>query len=182
MLIPYNLILLNHEINNCTRHTRTSDGELWVWGRTFGFAALIWFIISSFQGITMNKHAKLFHRKKNARDLHCISSFLAIIFMIIHFYFLYISEPWKSIFLLRRRAHLPMEIFLFKIWLGIIFGTIMITVSILSVFARNPNVMKIIGFKRFRWIHWILVGLTSILVYHILYLNTELWIMGLIVR
>ncbi|MFX1259919.1 MAG: hypothetical protein ACFFAN_18875 [Promethearchaeota archaeon] len=182
IMIPHIFILINHEINSCSHHIkgkRTEDGLLWIWGRTFGFTALIWFIISIYQGFTMNKHAKLFHSKTKARDLHCISSFLSILFMGIHLFILYISEPWRSIFLLRKREHLPMNLFLIKIWTGIIFGVIMVFVSLLSVFARKPTIMNKIGYKRFKLIHWILLASTLILIFHIIFINTELWIMGL---
>ena len=126
----------------------------------------------------MNKHAKLFHSKKKARDLHCLSSFLAIIFMFLHFFVLFISEPWRSIIFRTDRAHFPQEVFRLKIILGIIFGTIMTSVSVLSVLARNPKVMKKIGYKRFKWIHWFMMVSTIILIIHVIYINTELWIMG----
>ena len=176
VVIPFNIIRFISHNFGCTRHNR--GGLLWMVGRTLGFTSLIWFLISSFQGILMNKHAKLFHSKKRARDLHCLSSFLAIIMMFLHFYILFISEPWRSIVLRTDRAHFPQEVFRLKIILGIIFGTIMTSVSVLSVLARNPKIMKKIGYKRFKWIHWFMMVSTIILIIHVIYINTELWIMG----
>ena len=181
IIIPYNLIIINHDINQCNHHrvgVRAAHGVFWIWGRTLGFTAAFWFIISTFQGFTMNKHAKLFHKKKKARDLHFISSFICIVFMVLHFVILLISEPWTSIFFLKNRRHLPFEIFYIKIWTGIIFGTIMLSVSLLSVVARKSKMMRKIGYKRFKWIHWILISSIFILIFHILFINTELWIMG----
>jgi predicted ferric reductase len=147
-------------------------------GRALGFTALTWFIISTFQGIFMNKHAKLFHKKRKARDLHCLSSFLCILFMTLHVFFLLTSEPWRSIFLGLDRKHFSTQVFQLKIQSGVIFAAIMVSVSILSLFTRKSKYMKKIGYKRFRVIHWIMMIFTILLVFHILYINTELWIMG----
>ncbi len=181
VVIPYEIIKDISRNYGCTHHTtvgREADGILWMRGRALGFTTLIWFIISTFQGIFMNKHAKLFHKKKRARDLHCISSFLCILFMTIHVYFLLTSEPWRSIFLGLDRKHFSTRVFQIKIQTGIIFGTIMTIVSVFSVFARKPKYMKKIGYKKFKVIHWIMMIFTILLIVHILYINTELWIMG----
>ena len=181
IVIPYEIIKEISRSYGCTHHTtggREADGILWMRGRALGFTALIWFIISTIQGIFMNKHAKLFHKKRKARDLHCISSFLCILFVFIHVYFLFISEPWRSIFLGLDRRHFSTEIFQLKIQSGIIFLIIMTSVSILSVITRKSKYMKKIGYKRFRIIHWIMMVFTILLAFHVLYINTELWIMG----
>jgi predicted ferric reductase len=181
IIIPYEIIKDISRNYGCTHHTtggREADGILWMRGRALGFTAIIWFIISSFQGIFMNKHAKLFRKKRKARDLHCISSFLCIFFAFIHVYFLFISEPWRSIFLGLDRAHYSTNIFQLKIQTGIIFAVIMTSVSILSIITRKPKYMKKIGYKRFRIIHWIMMIFTIVLIFHIIYINTELWIMG----
>ena len=109
VVTPFNIILFISHNYGCSHHNR--GGVLWMMGRALGFTSLIWFLISSFQGILMNKHAKLFHNKKRARDLHCLSSFLAITFMFLHFSVLFISEPWKSIILRSDRAHFPQQVF-----------------------------------------------------------------------
>ena len=181
VVIPYEIIKDISRSYGCTHHTtggREADGILWMRGRALGFTALIWFIISSFQGIFMNKHAKLFHKKRKARDLHCISSILCILFMTIHVYFLLTSEPWRSIFLGLDREHFSTRVFQIKIQTGITFATIMTIVSILSLFARKPKYMRKIGYKRFKIIHWIMMIFTIVLIIHVLYINTELWIMG----
>jgi hypothetical protein len=181
VVIPYEIIKEISRSYSCTHHTtggREADGIIWMRGRSLGFTSLIWFIISIFQGIFMNKHAKLFHKKRKARDLHCISSFLCILFMAIHVFLLFISEPWRSIFLNIDREHFSYRVFQIKIQIGIIFATIMVIVSILSVFARKPKYMKKIGYKKFKIIHWIMMIFTFLLIIHILYINTELWIMG----
>lgn len=177
IVIPHSLILLNHRFSGCGHHSGGQDGDLWEWGRALGLTALIWFIISSFQGFTMNKHARLFHKKRKARDLHCVSSLLCILFVLLHLYYLFISEPWRSILLLRDREHFTYRIFQFKIGTGVYFAIIMILVSILSFAARDVKFMKKIGYKRFRIIHWIMMVSTVILIIHIFYINTEIWIM-----
>lgn len=176
IIIPHNLIILIHRLYGCGHHSGGADGDIWEWGRAFGWTALIWFIISSFQGFTINKHAKLFHKKKKARHLHCISSVLCILFFLLHVYCLVISEPWRSIFLLRDKAHFSYRIFQFKIGTGIYMAIIMTSVSLLSFAALDAKVMKKIGYKRFRIIHWIMIVSTVILIIHILYINTEIWI------
>ncbi|TFG25871.1 MAG: hypothetical protein EU532_11205 [Promethearchaeota archaeon] len=178
ILIPHYIIIQIHAIYGCGHHSGGIDGDLWEWGRAFGWTALIWFIISSFQGFTMNKHAKLFHKrgKRKARDLHCISSFLCILFAFSHFYLLYISEPWRSIFFRSDREHFSFNIFQLKIGTGVYFAVVMTIVSILSMAARESKIMKIIGYRRFRIIHWIIMISTIILIIHILYINTEIWI------
>jgi len=176
VIIPHNLIILIHRLYGCGHHSGGADGDIWEWGRALGWTALIWFIISSFQGFTMNKHAKLFHKKRKARYLHCISSVLCILFFLLHVYYLFISEPWRSIFLMRDKAHFSYRIFQFKIGTGIYMAIIMISVSLLSFAALDAKVMKKIGYKRFRIIHWIMIVSTVILIIHILYINTEIWI------
>ncbi len=188
VILIYYSIVIPHEIikkisydYSCTHHTsggREIDGMAWMWGRSLGFTALIWFIISTVQGIFMNRHAKLFHKKRKARDLHCISSIVCIFFMVLHLSFLLTSEPWRSIWWYLDRAHFPYEIFYTKIISGIIFGTIMVAVSVLSIIARKPKYMRIIGYNRFRSIHLIMMVFTIMLILHVVYINTELWIMG----
>jgi len=176
IIIPHNIIILIHRLYGCGHHSGGTDGDLWEWGRAFGWTALIWFIISSFQGFTMNKHAKLFHKKRKARYLHCISSVLCILFFLLHVYYLFISEPWRSIFFMSDRAHFTYQMFQFKIGTGIYMAIIMISVSLLSFAALDAKVMKKIGYKRFRIIHWIMIVSTIILAVHVLYINTEVWI------
>lgn len=176
IIIPHNIILLIHDYYGCGHHSGGIDGDLWEWGRALGWTALIWFIISSFQGFTMNKHAKLFHKKRRAWDLHCISSLLCILFFLLHVYFLFVSEPWRSIFLMRDKEHFPYRIFEFKIGTGIYMAIVMTSISILSFAARDIRVMKKIGYKRFRIIHWIMIISTIILIIHIVFINTEIWI------
>jgi len=188
VIVLYFSIVIPHEIiksisyeYKCKHHTtggREIDGFSWMWGRSLGFTTLIWFIISTFQGIFMNKHAKLFHKKRKARDLHAISSFICIFFMVLHFYILLTSEPWRTVYLMKDRKHLPYEIFHLKIYLGIVAGAVMVIVSILSVFARNPKIMRKIGYKRFKLIHRIMMIFTIVIIIHVIYINTELWIMG----
>lgn len=178
VLLPYNFIIYIHRDYGCRHHSGGLDGILWQWARTFGWTALIWFIISIFQGFFMNKHAKLFHKKgkKRARDLHCISSFLCISFAFFHFYLLYISEPWRSIFFRSDREHFSFFMFQLKIGTGIYFIIVMSIISIISLAARNSKFMIKIGYKKFRLIHWIMIISTIVLIFHIIYLNTEIWI------
>jgi predicted ferric reductase len=178
VIIPHNFIILIHAYYGCGHHSGGIDGDLWEWGRALGFTALIWFIISSLQGFTMNKHAKFFHKKgkRKARDIHCISSILCVFFAGVHVYLLFVSEPWRSIFLKTDSEHFSWRIFQFKIGTGVYFMTVMTIVSMLSFAARDTKFMKKIGYKRFRWIHWIMIISTVILIVHILYINTEIWI------
>ena len=181
IVIPHEIIKSISSEYKCKHHTtggREIDGFSWMWGRSLGFTTLIWFIISTFQGIFMNKHAKLFHKKRKARDLHAISSVICIFFMFLHFYILLTSEPWRSVYLMTERQHFPYEIFHLKIYLGIVAGAVMVIVSILSVFARKPKIMKKIGYKRFKIIHRIMMIFTIVIIIHVIYINTELWIMG----
>jgi predicted ferric reductase len=177
IIIPHNLIILNHRLYGCSHHSSGIDGYLWEWGRALGFTTLIWFVVSSIQGFTINKHAKLFHKKKRARDLHCLSSFICILFMILHLILLFNYEPWRSIILRADRAHFSFNTFQLKIQNGIIVGLVMAIVSFLSLFARNPKVMKKIGYKRFKIIHWMMIIVSFVLILHVLYINTEIWIM-----
>ncbi len=176
ILIPFEIIKSISISYKCKHHN--AGGELWMWGRSLGFTTLIWFVISTFQGIFMNKHAKLFHKKRKARDLHTISSLICIVFMILHFSILLTSQPWRSVYLMTQRRHFPYEIFHLKIQLGVVAGTVMVIVTILSAFARKPQIMKKIGYKRFKIIHRIMMVFTIVILIHVLYINTELWIMG----
>ncbi|MBD3255189.1 MAG: hypothetical protein GF383_08850 [Candidatus Lokiarchaeota archaeon] len=176
ILVPYYSILLIHDIFGCGHHNSGLDGFFWQMGRALGFSSLIWFIISSIQGVTMNKHAKLFRKKAKARDLHCISSFLCIALTIIHLVLLFVSEPWRSIILRTDSEHFSLTIFRGKILSGVVFAVIMSAVSILSMFARKPKFMKKIGYRRFKIIHKIMMLSTVILLFHIIFINTELWI------
>jgi len=183
IIIPLILIVLNHQINGCHHHTsrgRGIDAILWILGRSLGFTTLIWFIISSYQGFTTNKHAKLFHSKRKAKDFHCIGAFLTNIMLGFHVLFLFISEPWKSVILSKRIEHYAFSLFRIKIWTGIIFALIMIFVSILSFYLRDMKKLKKFGYKRFILVHRIMLFLTIILVIHILLINTELWIAGIL--
>jgi predicted ferric reductase len=145
-----------------------------------GFTTLSWFILSSFQGFTTNKHAKLFHGKRKAKDFHCIGALITNIILGFHVLFLFISEPWRSVALAKNIEHYPYNLFLIKIWTGIIFAFIMIFVSILSFYLRDMKKLKKFGYKRFILVHRIMLILTIILVIHIFLINTELWIAGIL--
>ncbi|MFX1394391.1 MAG: hypothetical protein ACFFAH_12565 [Promethearchaeota archaeon] len=183
IVIPLILILLNHQINGCYHHTarrRGIDGILWILGRTLGFITLIWFIFSSFQGFTTNKHAKLFHGKRKANDFHCIGAFITNLMLGLHILFLFISEPWKSVILRNRIDHYAYLLFMIKIWTGIIFALFMVFISILSFYLRDIKKLKKFGYKRFIFIHRIMLILTIVLMIHVFLINTELWIAGYI--
>ena len=183
IIIPLILIILNHQINGCLHHTsrgRGIDAALWILGRSLGFTTLTWFIISSYQGFTTNKHAKLFHSKRKAKDFHCIGALITNIILGFHVLFLFISEPWKSVILSTRIKHYALLLFQIKIWTGIIFASIMIFISILSFYLRDMKKLKKFGYKRFILVHRIMLILTIILVIHILFINTELWIAGIL--
>lgn len=179
IIIPLILVILNHQINGCHHHIsrgRRMDAILYILGRSLGFTTLIWFIISSYQGFTTNKHAKLFHSKRKANDFHCIGALITNILLGFHVLFLFTSEPWKSVILSKRIEHFSLLIYQIKIWTGIIFAAFMIFISILSFFLRDIKKLKKFGYKRFILVHRIMLILTIIMVIHILFFNTELWI------
>ncbi|TFG25325.1 MAG: hypothetical protein EU529_01225 [Promethearchaeota archaeon] len=179
IIIPLILIILNHQINGCHHHisrARRNNGLLWILGRSLGFTTLIWFIISSYQGFTTNKHAKLFHSKRKANDFHCIGALITNIMLGFHVLFLFISEPWRSVILTKDINHFPIILYRLKIWTGIVFAIAMIFVSILSFYLRDIKNLKKFRYKRFILIHRIMLLLTVILVVHIFLINTEIMI------
>ena len=184
IIIPFYLIWLNHQLNGCFYHLPMSRGRrsnlsiLWIFGRALGFSTLIWFIFSSFQGFTTNFHAKLFNGKKKAQDFHCIGAFITSMVLAFHILFLIISEPWYSVIFKSNIAHFPYLTFAIKIWTGIIFAIIMISVSILSFYLRDIQKLKKFGYKNFILIHRIMLIYAIMLVIHIFLINTELLILN----
>ena len=179
IIIPFILVILNHQINGCHHHIsrgRRMDAILYVLGRSLGFTTLIWFIISSYQGFTTNKHAKLFHSKRKANDFHCIGALITNILLGFHVLFLFTSEPWRSVILTKDIEHFPIILYRLKIWTGIIFAIAMIFVSILSFYLRDIKKLKKFRYKRFILIHRIMLLLTVILMVHIFLINTEIMI------
>ena len=179
IIIPLILIILNHQFNGSYHYIsrgRRSNVILWILGRSLGFTTLIWFIISSYQGFTTNKYAKLFHSKRKANDFHCIGALITNIMLGFHVLFLFLSEPWISVILTKKIAHFHITLHSLKIWTGIIFAIVMILISILSFYLRDIKKLKKFRYKRFILIHRIMLVLTIILVVHIFLINTEIMI------
>lgn len=145
-------------------------------GRTFGFTTFIWFIISTLFGINTKKLVKFFKSYKNARDLHCLNAAITIVVFLVHIGTLLGSEPWSDLIFDGEYNHIPYPLFLIKIWTGVLFGIIMVTVAGSAFYFRDLNKMKRFGFKKFIKLHYIMLSLSIILGIHIFLINTELLI------
>lgn len=175
ILIPLMLVSVN-QTESCLHHLEEDNGVLWVVGRTFGFTTFIWFIISTLFGINTKKLAKFFKSYKNARDLHCLNAAITIVVFLVHIGTLLGSEPWSDLIFDGEYNHIPYPLFLIKIWTGVLFGIIMVTVAGSAFYFRDLNKMKRFGFKKFIKLHYIMLSLSIILGIHIFLINTELLI------
>lgn len=175
ILIPLMLVSVN-QTESCLHHLEEDNGVLWVVGRTFGFTTFIWFIISTLFGINTKKLVKFFKSYKNARDLHCLNAAITIVVFLVHIGTLLGSEPWSDLIFDGEYNHIPYPLFLIKIWTGVLFGIIMVTVAGSAFYFRDLNKMKRFGFKKFIKLHYIMLSLSIILGIHIFLINTELLI------
>lgn len=173
IIIP--LLLVNqNQTGSCLHHIEDSDGSLWIVGRAFGFTTLTWFIISTIYGIRTKKLARAFKSYKKARDFHCLNATLTNIIFLIHIASLLSSDPWGGLIFDGEYNHIPLPLFITKLWTGIIFGIVMFSVSMSAFYFRDMNRMKRFGFKNFIKIHYIMLSLSILLGIHVFLINTEL--------
>ncbi|MFX1391449.1 MAG: hypothetical protein ACFE9Z_15400 [Promethearchaeota archaeon] len=175
ILIPYLLVNAN-QTDSCLHHLEEDNGVLWIVGRSFGFTTFIWFIISTLFGINTKKIAKSFGSYKKARDLHCANATLTIIVFLIHIGALLGSEPWGDLIFDGAANHLPYPLFFTKLLTGVLFGIIMVSVSVSAFYFRDMQKMKRFGYKNFIKIHYIMLSLSILLGIHIFLINTEILI------
>ncbi len=175
ILIPFILVNAN-QTGSCLHHLEEDNGFLWIVGRSFGFTTFIWFIISTLFGINTKKLARVFESYKNARDLHCLNAAITIIVFLIHVGSLLGSEPWGDLIFDREYNHIPLPLFLTKLLTGVLFGIIMVSVSVSAFYFRDMKKMKRFGFKKFIKLHYVMLSLSVILGIHIFLINTEILI------
>lgn len=171
--IPLILVGRN-QTGSCLHHIEDSEGSGWIIGRAFGFSTFIWFAISTFYGIRTKKLAQAFKSYQKARDFHCFNAVLTLTVLVIHVTSLLSSDPWGELLFDRESNHLPFPLFLTKISMGIVFGLIMISVSLSAFIFRDMKRMKRFGFKNFIRIHYIMLALSFLLAIHIFLINTEI--------
>ena len=175
ILIPYFLVNAN-QTGSCLHHLNEDNGFLWIVGRAFGFTTFTWFIISALFGIKTKKIANVFGSYKKARDLHCLNATITIVVFLVHIGSLLGSEPWGDLIFDGEANHLPYPLFLTKVLTGVLFGIIMVSVSVSAFYFRDLSRMKRFGFKNFIKIHYIMLSLSMILGIHIFLINTEILI------
>lgn len=175
IFIPLILVGRN-QTGSCLHHLEEDTGFLWVVGRAFGFTTFIWFIISTLFGINTKKIAKIVKSYQNARDLHCLNAAITLVVFTVHIGTLLGSEPWGDLIFGGEYNHIPYPLFLTKLWTGVLFGIIMVSISISAFYFRDMKKMKRFGYKNFIKIHYIMLSLSLILGIHIFLINTELLI------
>jgi len=174
-IIPFLLVNAN-QTQSCLHHLEDDNGILWVIGRSFGFTTFTWFIISTLFGIKTKKLAKVLKSYKKARDLHCLNATITIVVFVVHIGTLLGSEPWGDLIFDGEFNHIPYPLFMIKLWTGVLFGIIMVSVSVSAFYFRDLNKMKKFGFKKFIRLHYIMLSLSIILGIHIFLINTEILI------
>lgn len=173
IIIP--LILVNsNQTGSCLHHFEENDGMFWIIGRSMGFSTFTWFIISTLYGINTKKLARRLKSYPKARDLHCLNATITIIVFLVHVSALLSSDPWGGLIFEGEYNHIPYPLFIFKLWTGILFGLIMISVTTSAFYFRDMTRMKKFGFKNFIKIHYFMLILSFILAIHIFLINTEL--------
>ena len=176
IIIPYILINVNHIIFTCFNHTNLEGGILWIWGRTLGFSALIWFIATMVKGAKTKRIAKLFQSYPKAKNYHSISALTTNVMFGLHVITLLLSEPWGDLIFKGESNHIPHTIFLTKLWTGVFFGAIIVSVTILFFYLKDMNRFKKFGYKKFIKVHYIMLISTGLWAVHIFLINTELLI------
>ena len=176
IIIPYILINVNHIIFTCFNHTNHEGGTLWIWGRTLGFSTLIWFIFTMFKGTKTKRIAKLFQSYPKAKNYHSISALTTNVMFGLHVITLLLSEPWGDLIFKGESNHIPHTIFLTKLWTGVFFGAIIVSVTILFFYLKDMNRFKKFGYKKFIKVHYIMLISTGLWAVHIFLINTELLI------
>jgi hypothetical protein len=175
IIIPFLLVNAN-QTGSCLHHIEEDNGILWIVGRSFGFTTFIWFIISTLFGINTKKLARVFKSYKNARDLHCLNAAITIATFLIHVGTLLGSNPWGDLIFDGDYNHIPLPLFLTKLSTGILFGTLMFSVSVSAFYFRDMEKMKRFGYKKFIKLHYVMLALSVILGIHIFLINTEILI------
>ena len=175
IVIPLILVGLN-QTRSCLHHIEEGDVNLWILGRALGFTTLIWFIISTIFGIYTKKLARVFNSYSKARDFHCLNASITIIIFLVHISSLLSSDPWGPLIFDGEYNHIPSAMFLIKIWTGVIFGIIMVSISFCAFYFRSMKNMKKFGFRNFIKLHYVMLSLSVLLAVHIFLINTELLI------
>ena len=173
--IPLFLVSLN-QTGSCLHHIEEGNVNLWILGRALGFTTLIWFIISTLFGVYTKKLARVFNSYSRARDFHCLNASITISIFLVHISSLLLSDPWGPLIFNGEYNHIPPALFMIKIWTGVIFGIVMVSISFSAFYFRNMNNMKKFGYKNFIKLHYIMLSLSVILAVHIFLINTELLI------
>lgn len=173
LLIPIILISFN-QTNACIHHIEQSGGTLWILGRALGFTTFIWLGITLYKGAKTKIIAKKFDSYPKAKNYHCFSALLTNIIFITHVLLLLNSDPWGPLIFRGEYSHMPLGLFVIKLWTGIIFGVIMVAVTILFFYLRDTDRFKKFGYKLFIRIHYIMLIFTIILAIHIFLINTEI--------
>ena len=173
IIIP--LILINsNQAGSCLHHFEENNGIFWIIGRSMGFTAFTWFIISNLYGINTKRLARRLKSYQKARDLHCLNAIITIIVFLVHVGALLNSDPWGGLIFEGEYNHIPFPFFIIKLWTGILFGVIMISVATSAFYFRDMTRMKRFGFNNFIKIHYIMLSLSFILAIHIFLINTEI--------
>lgn len=172
ILIPLGLISLN-QTAACTHHFEEGGGFLWILGRALGFATFIWVSFTLFKGTQTKKLAKKFESYPKAKDYHCFSALTTNLIFAVHVLVLLNSDPWGPLIFEGEYNHIPLGLFITKLWTGIIFGAIMVAVTVLFFYLRDKERFKKFGYKRFIRVHHIMLIFTLVLAVHIFLINTE---------
>ncbi|MHA1148823.1 MAG: hypothetical protein ACTSR8_11345 [Promethearchaeota archaeon] len=177
--IPLTLVIINQYLYTCNHHNFNQlKGGAWGWiiGRSLGFTVVIWFGYTMIKGFSVKKNAKLVKDIKWAKRIHCKTALVTVGILYLHVLILVLTEPWRSIILQGRVKHLPYAYYLIKFWTGIIFGGIMITCVIFFLYIQNLKRLKKFGYRKFILVHRIMMICVILLVFHIIFINTEIWL------
>ena len=169
------LISLN-QTDACTHHFEDSGGFLWIFGRALGFTTLVLLVTTLYKGATTKKIAKKLKSYQKAKNYHCFSALLTNIIFITHIGVLLSSDPWGPLIFENEYNHMPFGLFLTKLLTGVIFGLVMIGVTVLFFYLRDMDRFRKFGYKRFIKVHQIMLALTFILAIHVFLINTELMV------
>ena len=170
------LLVSSNQTGSCMHHIEEGEGNFWILGRAIGFSTLIWFIISTLYGIYTKKLARVFKSYSKARDFHCLNASITLIIFFVHISSLLLSDPWGPLIFDSEYNHIPSVLFMIKIWTGVIFGIVMVSVSFSAFYFRSMKNMKNFGFRNFIKLHYIMLSLSILLAVHIFLINTELLI------
>lgn len=176
IFIPLFLIILN-QTNNCAEHIEEAGGIFWILGRTLGFSTLSYFIFSVIVGTKTKNLAKTFKSYPLAKSYHCFIAFTTIGLFLLHVGFLLVSDPWGPMIFEGEYNHMPYNLFLIKIWTGIVFGIVMVSASFLFRYLKDMEKLKKFGYKNLIKVHHIMLVFSVILAVHIFLINIEIIIL-----